>query len=404
MARTTPPPAHAYTPRAFLPGIDVLLADHADWLKGRRVGLVSHAAALDKAGRHTAERLRAEPGVRLACLLGPEHGFFSRAAAGEACGSALHPDWGLPVFSLYGETRKPTAEMLAGLDVLVVDLQDLATRAYTYVSTLSLVLEAAAEAGKPVIVADRPVPLPNTVDGPLPDGRHRSFVSLIDVPLAYGMTPGETALWLQRATGLAVDLRIAPLRAYHRDAARSTAWFPWVPPSPSIRSWECAMCFPATVAFEALGAVDHGRAGPLAFQVLGSAWMDGAAVCDRLGAEDLPGVRFHPHRYTPTAPAAGAGECLGVRLSVTDPDAFRPVLTGYAILRALEDLYGRRRVWPRSASRPDFFDKLMGTAAVRAALKARVAPAEVARGWNADSGGFRRQRSRCLLYEREGHA
>lgn len=385
---------------SFLPGIDVLLTERIGWIKGRRVGLVSHAAAVDAAGCHAAQRLRDAPGVQLSCLLGPEHGFFSRAGAGEACGSVQHPDWNIPVFSLYGDTRKPTPEMLSHVDLLVVDLQDLGARAYTYVSTLALVMEAAAEAGKPVIVADRPVPLPNTVDGPMPDGRHRSFVSWIDAPLSYGMTPGETALWLRRTTALDLDLRVAPLRGYRRDPARSTAWFPWIPPSPAIRSWECAMCFPATVAFEALGAVDHGRTGPLPFQVLGSAWMDGTEVCARLREQALPGVCFHPHRYVPTAPAAGAAECLGVRMSVTDPDAFQPVTTGYALIRTLEELYGRRRVWTPGVSRPEFFDKLMGTDSVRTALRERVPTVDVARQWREASRSFRRQRLACLLYER----
>ena len=389
-------PASVWLP--FLPGLDVLLGRHARWLKGARVGLVSHQAAVDRAGGGAAERLRRDGRFRLACLMGPEHGFFGAAGAGETCGHARHPDWGLPVYSLYGDTRRPTADMLRRVDVVVFDIQDLGVRAYTYCSTLRFVLEAAAACGKPVIVADRPVPLPRVTDGPVTDPAFASFVAQIPAPLAYGMTPGETALWLRAELALDLDLRVAPMRGYRRQAGRGADWPPWVPPSPAMASWETAMCYPATVAFEALGAVDYGRGTRLPFQVLGAPWMRGEKTAVALERRRLPGVRFYAHRYESRAAGAAPVTLDGVRMAVVDPGRFRPALTSAAIVRQLQRLYGVERVWEEGRSRPEFFDKLWGTDAVRRGLLRGDDEYAIAARWRAGLARFRKGRAMCLLY------
>ena len=221
----------------FHVGLDVLLDEQADLLKGKRIGLVSHMAALDGRGMGSAERVMGERGCRLTALLGPEHGFLGCAGAGETLGNRRHPVLRVPIYSLYGETRRPTAAMLRNVDVLLFDMQDIGTRCYTYVATLRHVMEAAAEFGKGVLVADRPIPLPMVVDGPMPDAGLMSFVASIPAPMVYGMTPGETALWLRRRLGLDLDLHVAPMRGYRRENRRAPDWPPWVPPSPGIRSW-----------------------------------------------------------------------------------------------------------------------------------------------------------------------
>lgn len=392
---------HAGRGDGFAPGIDTLLAHRRRWLAGRRIGLLSHAAAVDGAGCSSAERLRAELGDRLVCLLAPEHGYFGRAGAGEHCRSQRHPSWRIPIHSLYGATRAPTASMLRSLDTLVIDLQDIGARCYTYVSTLQCALQAATDHGKAVIVADRPIPLPNVIDGPLTTPACRSFVSLVDTPLAYGMTPGEAAVWLRRHLGLRLDLKIATMRGYRRDPGRGPDWPPWIPPSPGMRSWESAKCFPATVFAEAIGGLDHGRRTNLPFQLFGAAWLRGGAAVEALRALRLPGVRFYEERYAPDPREPDSVVLPGVRLAVVEPDRFRPALTAVAILAVLRDLYGGRRLWSHTQSRPEFFDKLMGADAVRLALQAGQSPQQIAAGWAAGVRAFNASREACLLYARE---
>lgn len=382
----------------FQPGIETLLrGKSARALAGKRIGLVSHLAAVDQSGATTAQRLHEAPGMELACLMGPEHGFFGIAAAGEACRSQRHPDWRIPIYSLYGDTRKPRPDWLRKLDLLVVDLQDLGCRPYTYVATLKGVLEAAAEAGLPVIVADRPIPLPRTVDGPMLDPRFESFVSAIDTPLVYGMTPAETARWLQQTCIPQVDLQTAPMQGYQREITPLTEAPPFMRPSPSIVSRESALCFPSTVCLEGLPHIDHGRQTAMPFQLVGASWTHGEPLAEVLNACHLPGVMFHPHRYLP--PGSTAKRAFsGIRLTVTDAGTFRPVLTGITILAILADLHGRNRVWNRRTTRAEFFDKLMGTDTVRLALMDGTPPAEIAATWRPGHRQFIKQRDTCLLY------
>lgn len=383
--------------QAFETGIEALLRHHAPALQGRRIGLVSHLAAVDRRGVTTAQRLHDTPGLSLVSLMGPEHGFFGTAGAGALCRSQRHPDWRIPIHSLYGETRKPLSSWLRGLDALVVDLQDLGCRPYTYVSTLRLVLEAAADAGLPVIVADRPIPLPRTVDGPGLDPRFESFVSAIPAPMVYGMTPGETALWLRDNVVPGATVEVAPMRNYHRDTIPLAGAPPFMRPSPSIVSRESALCFPATVCFEGLPHIDHGRQTAMPFQLIGAPWTRAEPLAEALTDHRLPGVRFHPHLYRPPN-AVGSRPFSGIRLTVTDAASFRPVLTGITILHTLSALYGINRVWNRRHTRLDFFDKLLGTDTVRLALLDQAAPADIAAGWCTAHRAFRKQRKPCLLY------
>jgi len=384
-------------PLAFQPGIETLLTQHAADLQGKRVGLISHLAAVDRRGTTTAQRLHDAPGVSLVSLMGPEHGFFGIAAAGELCRSQRHPAWRIPIHSLYGETRKPLSAWLRRLDVLVFDLQDLGCRPYTYVSTLRLALEAAAEVGLPVIVADRPIPLPRTVDGPGLDPHLESFVSAIPAPMVYGMTPGETAIWLRDNVVSDVQLMVAPMQNYHRELAPRADALPFMRPSPSIVSRESALCFPATVCFEGLPHIDHGRQTAMPFQLIGASWTRAEPLAEALADCQLPGVVFHPHLYRP--PNATENRPLsGIRLTVTDAGTFKPVLTGITILHTLTSLYGMQRVWNRRHTRLDFFDKLLGTESVRLALCDHVLPTEIAAGWNAAHRAFQKQRQRSLLY------
>lgn len=398
----------------FLPGIDVLLTRHRHWLERKRIGLVSHPAAVDERGMTSAERMWRDRTLTLNALFGPEHGFFGLGDAGQRLRHRRHPDWGLPVYSLYGSARRPTPAMFKNLDVVVVDLQDLGARCYTFVTTLRYVLEQAAAMGKEVVVADRPIPLPRIVDGPMLDPAFESFVAGVRAPMHYGMTPGEIALWLKAELGLNVSLRIARMQGYARDPARGVDWPPWISPSPGIRAWETGQCYLATVFSEALPAINNARASNLAFQVFSAPWMRSASVRERLNARRLPGVSFYAHPYSPGRSAlavvakryggvrpAQPGTVLdGVRIAVTNPNIFCPVYTGVSILACLQELYGVRKIWKHAGSREDFFDKLYGTDAVRRALQDGAAPEQIRQAWLKPLRVFALTRDTCLLYPR----
>jgi len=379
----------------FLPGIDILADSKRNWIKDRRIGLVSHPAAVASNGMPAAEILM-QAGAKIAALFGPEHGFFGTETAGEKIGHKVHPRWRVPVYSLYGAARRPTANMLRGLDTIVFDLQDLGERCYTYVSTLRYVLEAAAQAGKEVIVADRPIPLPRVIDGPMLDERFSSFVGSIPAPMHYGMTPAETALWLKHSLALDLDLKVAPMKNYCRQSRRGADWPPWITPSPGIRSWETAYCYLATVFAEALPAVNIGRSSNLIFQVFSVPGIRSYILCKLLNREKLPGVSFYSHPYK----IEGQPKIFdGVRIAVHNPDLFHPVAAGVAIIAAIQKIGGIDLVWKPKGTRADFFDKLYGTDQVRLALQAGQPAAAIIRSWQGPLRAFRSGRKPFLLYK-----
>lgn len=380
-------------------GIDVLRERGFDLLKGKRVALLSHQAALTADGATSAQLLRQALGRRLVALFGPEHGFLGQAGAGEHTCTQRHPDWGIPVYSLYGDFRKPTPEMLAGVDTVVCDLQDLGVRCYTYLATLRNMLEACAEAGVEVVVADRPIPLPLVVDGPVTEAGLTSFVAPCPLPLLYGMTPAETACWVRDTLGVKVRLTPVAMEGWRRaDAAWDGSRPAFMPPSPGIKTWECAMTYAATVFCEALPGIDCGRGTNLAFRVLGAPWLRAEAFCGGLPRKGMDGVAAHPYRY---AAAAGphAGRTLdGIRLTVTDPGAFRPAETSLRLLRALTEMYGTHRVWRHKGVRPAWFDTLYGDSGVRKHVEQGLPLEPLCAGWRRQRRLFDASRERALLY------
>ncbi len=365
----------------FQYGIDLLLAEHSDWLRGRRVGLVAHAASVDAAGVPSAARLRAA-GVNLTALFGPEHGFAGAAIAGEEVGDARHAEWNLPIHSLYGATRKPTPAMLADVDVLLFDLQDLGVRCYTYSATLRNCLEAAAENRKAVIVLDRPIPLAGVVDGPLPEEQFMSFVAAIPTPFCYGLTPGQTAPWLCEKLKLDLDLRIAPFRGTPPPGR-------WLPPSPAIRSPAHALAYPSIVLFEAFPALDVGRKTEHAFQGLENGIeltpKDWKEICEEVSRQ-LSVVRCRPATdHTPRTTDTGGVQveplAAGLRVRVTALANYRPALLGLALVQAVQQVWGVENLWHQHGARPEWFDQLLGTDRIRLALLAGATPADIAAAW-----------------------
>ncbi|MGD9874528.1 MAG: exo-beta-N-acetylmuramidase NamZ domain-containing protein [Kiritimatiellia bacterium] len=379
----------------FRPGINVLAEKHADLLEGRRIGLVAHRASVDINGIPSAQLLNGKLDKGLRCIFGPEHGFTSTAMAGAAVKDGWHPEWKIPIHSLYGDTRKPTAEMLAGLDMIVVDLQDLAVRCYTYVSTLRLVMEAAAEYGLDVVVADRPVPFPNVCDGPMLDPAAESFVGMIPTPLVYGMTPAEAALFLKEQVIPNVSLYVIPMTGWRRDAGWPI-FAPWNPPSPGILAWETAMIYPSLVCCEALPALDYGRGTPNIFKIVAASWIHAGKLKKMLG--HLPGLETSVEKYTANWGRDAGTELEGLRFEVTSPENLCPAETAVRVLSAIQELHGASKLWADPETRPEFFDKLMGTSSVREALQAGTSASEIIAAWKTENSAFEALRKKVKIY------
>lgn len=279
-------------------------------------------------------------------LFSAEHGYFGLAGPGEKTSHARHPRWKIPVHSLYGETRKPTPRMLKGLERIVVDLQDIGTRCYTYLASLRLVMEAAAENGIEVIVLDRPVPFGGIVDGPMPDSAHMGFVCPAELPFCHGMTIGEEAVYLARSIP-GVKLSVTKLKGWNH--GMRGPWAGFLPPSPGIKSWDTAVLYPVTVFTEAFPALDTDRAGNLAFRVLGAEWIDPSKLIRRT-RETLSGygVSMREYRWNKTA---------GVLLSAENAARYRPVAAGMTLLGAIGELWPERLA---EGAREEWLAKLMG--------------------------------------------
>jgi uncharacterized protein YbbC (DUF1343 family) len=389
----------AHQSRTVTPGIAQLLNRRRATIAGARVALVTHAAALDGQGRQSAELLHACPDVQIMALLAPEHGYFGSAGAGIPCRDTRHPAWHTPIYSLYGHQRKPTRRMLRACDTVIFDLQDLGYRHYTYVSTLRLVMEACAEFDKRLIVCDRPIPLPTTVDGPLLDPACASFVAAIPAPMVYGMTPAETAAWLRDALAIDVDLTVVPMKNYTRATPQAGCGIPWAAPSPAMVSPISALTYPALVFSEAFPQFHHGQQTAWSFQTLARRRLPVDRLVEIIAAQHLPGVTVAAHWYTaPAVPAARAAAPLaGIRLCVTDPARFRPITTAAAIVAALQQLLGPRALW-NAPARSAFFDSLFGSDATRQALQQGASAADLAAQWRRATAAFRRTRQRYLLY------
>lgn len=380
-------------------GIDVLRQQEFNLLQGKRFVLLSHQAALTADGSTSAQLLRRHLGKQMIALYGPEHGFFGQAGAGESVASRRHPDWDIPVFSLYGEDRDPTPEMLRQVDAVIFDLQDLGVRCYTYLATLRNMLTTCATNQVEVIVTDRPIPLPNIVDGPLTTPDCTSFVAPCPLPMVYGMTPGESAQWIRKDLGLKLNLTVVPMEGWARaDAAWDGTRPAFMPPSPAIKGWESAMCYAATVFSEALPGIDCGRGTNLAFRVLGAPWLEAERFCALPACQKVPGVTFRPYSYMAVGGPYAGQELNGIRLTVTDPTKFKPVETSVTLLHTMAEIYGSAHVWQHQGARRAWFDALYGTDRVRRQLVDGDSLSAMFDSWRQESEAFCQARQAALLY------
>jgi uncharacterized protein YbbC (DUF1343 family) len=386
-------------------GLEVLGDQGFAPLRGLRVGLVAHPASVDSRLRHAADLLAAAPGVRLAALFGPEHGLLGQAQDLVGVPDGRDPLSGLPAYSLYGASADslcPTAEQLRGLDALVVDLQDVGSRYYTFQATMLLCLEAASRHQLLTVVLDRPNPLGGeAVEGPTLRPGFESFVGLHPIATRHGMTVGELARLYRGERGLSGELLVIPCEGWRRGTDFEATGLPWVLPSPNMPSVETAFVYPGQCLLEGTN-LSEGRGTTRPFELCGAPWVPARALADRLNDEGLPGVAFRPAWFRPTFHKFAGQTCGGVQLHVTDRAAFRPVRAGLAVLAALRELSGDRFAWRTEpyefvADRPAV-DLLFGGDRERLALEAGAPARDVARAWEAEEDDFRRRRGAYLLY------
>jgi len=382
-------------------GMDILLERRLNLLKGRRVGLLSHQAALVRGGATSAQAMHRAIGGGLRALFGPEHGFSGIAAAGEKTYSSRHPDWNIPIHSLYGDMRSPSLEMLSDLDVVVCDLQDIGVRCYTYLATLFNMYKACRSAGIEMIVTDRSVPLPCVVDGPMLKEELTSFVAPCKLPMVYGMTPAETVRWISQAEQSSFQPVVIPMSGWKREHSLcyDIKAGGFMPPSPGIKSVESACSYSALVFSEALPGLDCGRDTNLAFRVFGAPWMEGERFCALLNRLKLEGVFFHPHRYMAAAGNWKGRELDGIRIAVSDPRRFQPVECSLHIIREVGRCYGDSRLWRCKGVRQIWFDKLYGDSNTRSDLKTGRSLTRIFKRWEKDNAGFLTDRRKILMYQ-----
>jgi uncharacterized protein YbbC (DUF1343 family) len=381
-------------------GSDVL-ADQA-LLRGRTIGVVSNPASVDARFRHVTARLEAS-GARLGALFGPQHGFHSDLQ--ENMIESPHERDArrrVPVYSLYSETREPTPEMLAGLDALVIDLQDVGTRIYTYIYTMANCLAACARHGVPVIVCDRPNPIGgDAVEGPMLDRGYESFVGQYPIPMRHGMTIGELARLFNEHFGLGAKLEVVAMRGWTRAQYFDETGLPWILPSPNIPTLESAIVYPGTVLFEGTNA-SEGRGTTRPFEIVGAPWIAPEPFAAALNARDLAGVHFRPARFEPTFHKHASTPCGGCQIHVTDRRAFRPVETGVSLIEAVRAAGPDRFAWrdppyEYEATKPPI-DILFGSARLREALESGASAADVVRDWTPEVQRFLDLRASFLMY------
>jgi uncharacterized protein YbbC (DUF1343 family)/CubicO group peptidase (beta-lactamase class C family) len=381
-----PPPAPRYTP--VLSGIDVLRASGFALLKGKRIGLLTNHTGRARDGATTIDLLHGAKDVKLVRLFSPEHGI--RGILDAAVPSAVD-ETGLEIASLYGDTRRPTDAMLQGIDTMVIDLQDIGARFYTYMTTTAYVMEEAAKRKISVVVLDRPNPINGfQIEGPTLDKAALSFVGYFPMPIRHGMTLGELARLFNAENKIAADLTVVPVKNWSRDQWFDATGLPWINPSPNMRNLIQATLYPGIGAIEGTN-ISVGRGTDTPFEQIGAPWIDGVALADALNARSIPGVRFYPVTFTPTSSKYASQECRGVFMVVTDRAALRPVRIGVEIATALHRLYGTK--YELEAA-----DKLFGSTEGITRIRSGADPAEVVASWGAGEARWRLLRAKYLLY------
>ncbi|MSO53417.1 MAG: DUF1343 domain-containing protein, partial [Acidobacteria bacterium] len=374
---------------SVLSGIDVLARDGFAKLKGKRVGLITNHTGVARDGKSTIDLLHTAPGVQLVALFAPEHGI--RGVLDADVPAERDQKTGLTIHSLYGETRRPTAAMLAGIDTLVIDLQDIGARFYTYPATTGYVLEEAAKRKIAVMVLDRPNPVNGwQIEGPNQSEPIREFIAYFPMPVRHGLTLGELARVFNAEKKLNADLTVIPVENWRRDYWYDETGLAWTNPSPNMRNLNQAALYPGIGAIE-YSNVSVGRGTDQPFEQFGAPWIDGPRLAAALNARQLPGIRFYPVAFTPTASKYARQACQGVFMVITNRATLPPVRVGLEIAGALFTLFGDQYQLENT-------DLLLGSRDSLERVKRGEDPAAVAARWSADEGRWRQLRAKYLLY------
>lgn len=384
-------------------GVERLLEQHAGRLGNSRVGLICNQASVDHGYRHVADLFHHAPGVNLTALFGPQHGI--RGDVQDNMIETEHGvdrETGLPVHSLYSETREPTAAMLADLDVLIFDMQDVGCRIYTFAYTMANCMRAAKAFGKKVIVCDRPNPIGGTrIGGNLLEAEQASFVGQFPIPTRHGMTLGELAQLFNDHFGIGCDLEVIPMEGWQREFWQDETDAPWVLPSPNIPTIDSATVFPGTVHFEGT-QISEGRGTTRPFELVGAPYIVPEDYATTLNNFEFPGVYFRSSVFRPTFQKHANVSCGGVQIHVTDREAFEPVIAGVAMVKTAYDMYGEDFRWKEPPYEYVYdrnpFDVIAGTTALRRAFEEGTSVEDIEQGWQAGLAEFKKLREPYLLY------
>ncbi|TCP59229.1 uncharacterized protein YbbC (DUF1343 family) [Tumebacillus sp. BK434] len=379
-------------------GIEGFFEEYLDQFRGSKVGLLSHLPAVDSQFVTSIDLVATHPDLQLKALFTPEHGLYGVAQAGEQIVDEIHPRYKVPIFSLYGTREKPTAKMLNGLDLLLIDFQDVGARFYTYISALGYMLEAAAEAGLPVFVLDRPNPVGGRlVEGPVLTPEHVSYVGRYPIPIRYGMTIGELSLWIAKQAQLSVCLIIVPMVGWQRSLWFDQTGRDWVPTSPNMPSLSTAIVYPGMTLFEGTN-VTEGRGTTRPFEYFGAPWIEPSVLIGRFHEKGLPGVRLREVSFVPTFSKYKDEVCRGAQVHVTDREQFRPVRTAVHLLEVIKELYPDDLRWTDPVRGRHFIDLLCGTSELRAAIDSGQDITSLYEKWEGEAEAFRSASSSNFLY------
>ena len=387
------------------PGIEVLRDRGFDVLQGKRAGLITNPSGVDNSLRSSVDILAEAPGVKLTGLYAPEHGVRGDVHAGDKVDNMVDPATGVPVYSVYGKTHKPTAEMLKDVDALVYDIQDNGCRSFTFISTMGKAMEACAELDKEFIVLDRPNPVGgNKIEGNIVEDSCFSFVSQFAIPYLYGLTPGELATYLNEEGllpgGKKVRLTVVPMEGYSRDMDFRSTGMPWVLPSPHIPNPETALYYPMSGILGELYCMSIGVGYTLPFKLFCASWIDAGDLAKALNDKNTPGMKFRPIHIKPFY-STGKGENLqGVEAYVTDKDAAPLTLVQFYVMETLAELYPDRKLFDiADKSRLNMFDKVCGSKEIRRRCTRRYKVADMENYWNKDAETFRETSKKYYLYK-----
>ncbi|MFN2746326.1 DUF1343 domain-containing protein [Bacillus sp. z60-18] len=375
------------------PGIEVLI-EKKRFLKGKKVGLITNPTGVNAELTSSIDLLYQDRDIELTALFGPEHGVRGDAQAGDEVESYIDEKTGLPVYSLYGDTKKPTPEMLKNVDVLLFDIQDVGTRFYTYIYTMAYAMEAAKENDIPFIVLDRPNPQSGTkVEGPVLDPDYSSFIGRYPIPLIHGMTAGELAKLFNREFDIGADLTVIKMKGWKRKMFFEDTGLPFVLPSPNMPTADTSIVYPGTGLIEGTN-VSEGRGTTKPFELIGAPYMKSTELADKLNSLKLPGVVFRAASFTPTFSKHQNKLCHGVELYVKNRTAFQPVKTGIAIIKTIHDLYPNDfEFLPNS-----HFNRLIGNGWVKTMIEQGASLDDTVAKYEAEQKRFMNVRNKYLLY------